>query len=435
MTPHKNPHAPLKLPNALIQEYAKRRPRSSELFARAQQSFPGGQTRSVTHYEPFPSVITAGRGFQLVDADQIEYIDLVNNYTSLVHGNAFGPVASAVSSALTHSSAFASIHPAQIDLAENIIQRVSSINLVRFTNSGSEAAALASRIACRFTGRTEIIIASGGYHGAVAPFADISPDSPLRLVPYNDLEALTHAVSERTAAVFLEPFQGAGGVISGAPAYLQHASNLCHQHGALFVLDEVQSLRNHPGGMQAELDISPDLTLLGKVIGGGFPIGAVGGRAEVLEVTSPYTPSPLTHAGTFNGHIASAIGGLVTLEHLTPDSIHTLNRRANQLQTLIEEAGERSGTDISVTRSGSILNVYRGTAPNNSEEAAGQPAFHAALHLALLLEGVYTATRGMINLSTAIADDLIEELGLKYRRAFDRLASLSHYGEEGFLSR
>lgn len=417
--------SPYALPTDLISEYARSRPQSRAMFERAQTSFPGGQTRSVTHYSPFPSVLKRGNGFVLHDADDIEYIDLVNNYTSLIHGNAFEPVTTSVAKGLAGGSAFASVHSAQIELAEKIVARVESIELLRFTNSGSEASALAARIAQRYTGRSELVVAIGGYHGAVPPFSDPSSEPNVRLVPFNDLEALTSVVSERTAAVFLEPFQGAGGVIPGTPEYLHHAAQVSRQAGALFVLDEVQSLRNSVGGAQNSLGITPDLTLLGKIIGGGFPIGAVGGRADVLDTTSPYSPNPMAHAGTFNGHIASVIAGAVTLDLLDHDTITNLNRRAARLQVVIEDAACRSGLAISVTRAGSILNVYVGDAPATSTEAAQQPAFHAALHIALLLEGVYTATRGMVNLSTVIPDEVIEDLGRRYQAAFSRLAQYS----------
>lgn len=418
------------VPWRLVAEYAASRPRSQSLFERAGRVLPGGQTRSVTYYPPFPSVMADGAGYTLRDVDNHEYIDLLNNYTSLVHGNAFAPVTKAVTRALGRGSAFASIHQAQIELAEKITTRVKSAELVRFTNSGSEASALALRIARRFTGRTELVIASGGYHGAVLPFSDPELAPAVRITPFNDTDALAEAVTERTAAVFLEPFQGAGGVIVGQRDYLNQAQQIAAEHGALFVLDEVQSLRNSLGGTQSELGLHPDLTLLGKVIGGGFPIGVVCGRAELLETMSPLDPHPLSHAGTFNGHVTAAVAGSVTLDYLDRDAITTLNRRAEKLQRTIERAGMNAGVPTSVTRAGSILNVYNGRTPATSTEAMQQPLFHAALHLALMVEGVFTSTRGMINLSTRITDDLIDEVGRRYQAAFDRLATHSVSEEE-----
>lgn len=411
------------IPLDLHEEYASARPRSLAAFDRARRSLPGGQTRSVTHYAPFPTIIETGSGHTLRDLDGNEYLDLVNNYTSLVHGNAFEPVTSAVRDVLGRGTAFAAVHPSQIELAEQLTSRIAAVEQLRFTNSGSEAAALAARIARHFTGRSELIIAAGGYHGAVPPFTETGSDERVRLVPYNDAAALAAAVTDRTAAIFLEPFQGAGGVIVGDPTYLHTAQQLATQHGALFVLDEVQSLRNAPGGVQGELGLTPDLTLLGKVIGGGYPVGAVGGRADVLAVTSPYATNQLSHAGTFNGHLTSMVAGSLTLEHLDPAAISTLNRRAASLAMLIADAGHEAGIPISVARSGSVLNVYRGELPASASEAAAQPDFHAALHLALMLEGIYTSTRGMINLSTAIDDSVVAGLGRGYASAFARLSS------------
>ena len=407
----------------MLDEYESRRPQSQKVFAWARKHLPGGQTRSVTHFDPFPVVLDQGHGYMLRDVDGIEYIDVLNNYTSLVHGNAYGPVRSAVSKVLEAGTAFAAIHTGQIDLARNLEDRLASIDVIRFTNSGSEASALAARIARRFTNRDEVVVAEGGYHGAVPPFSD--NDSAIVRVPYNDIDALEAVLSERTAAVFLEPFQGAGGVIVGQQAYLQAAEVAARNYGALFVLDEVQSLRNAPGGAQEELGLKPDITLLGKVIGGGFPIGAVSGRGEVLEVTSPYQAQPLAHAGTFNGHLASVTAGAITLDHLDSHNIGSMNYRAQRLANLIERGGGQAGLSISVTRSGSIMNVYRGEAPTNAAEAASDSKFHVALHLALLLEGVYSATRGMLNASTVMSDEVIDEIGHRYAKAFTRIAGIA----------
>ena len=411
------------LPQALIDEYSRARPKSRQAFARAALSLPGGQTRSVTHYAPYPSVIVEGSGYTLTDIDGNEYIDVLNNYTSLVHGNAYRPVVEAVARVLDHGTAYASVHPTQIDLAEQIVERISSIELVRFTNSGSEAASLGARIAKHCTGRSEILVAEGGYHGAVPPFSDSDVD--VKKVQYNDLSSLEATISERTAAVFLEPFQGAGGVIPADPEYLRNVQKVAHSHGSLFVLDEVQSLRNHPQGAQTEFSLEPDLTLLGKVIGGGFPIGAVGGKAELLEMTSPYASTPVSHAGTFNGHVASVVAGATTLENLDRRAISTLNQRSKRLALAIEKAGTEAGLDVALSRAGSIMNVYEGQLPQTAAEAARHAPFHAALHISLLLEGVYSAPRGMLNLSTVVTDDVIDELGIRYQSAFERLVSLA----------
>ncbi len=410
----------LGVPQDILREYALSRPVSVEVFSRAQQFLPGGQTRSVTHYAPFPTVIDSAAGSRLVDVDGNEYLDVLNNYTSLVHGNSFGPITERVRSLLSAGVAFASIHREQIGLAERICARLSSAELVRFTNSGSEASALAARMARHITGRRQIVVAEGGYHGSVPPFVAGEPD--VIGVPYNDVQALKSAVTDKTAAVFLEPFLGAGGVIPASGEFLNAAQETAWDKGAIFVLDEVQSLRNALGGVQGELGLSPDLTILGKVIGGGFPIGAVCGRAAVMETTSPFTPGRLEHAGTFNGHLAAVAAGSVSLDHLDVTAIERLNTHGRYLADSIAASANESGVAVAVSRAGSILNVHPVMAPSQAAESGHFLAFRKSLHLCLLLEGIYSAARGMVNLSTALTDDDIDEISGRYRKAFDRLA-------------
>lgn len=402
--------------SSVLEEFRTKNPQSEKSFARAKQVLPGGQTRSVTHYEPFPIILNHGSGGLVVDVDGHEYIDVLNNYTSLVHGHTFAPVVSAVEALLKNGGvAFPSVHEHQIRLAEILSDRIVTAERVRFTNSGSEAAALAARIARHVTGRREIVMAQHGYHGSVPPFSDELQPYVVR-VPYNDLAAIQEVVSERTAAVILEPFQGAAGVIPGDAQYLQATQNAAAKVGALFILDEVQSLRNNYHGVQDELGLSPDLTLLGKIIGGGYPIGAVVGQAAHLEQTSPYITGNLGHSGTFNGHLASVVAGAATLEHLQSDVIKSLNNRSEELQKAIEMAAGEHGLQIQVNRAGSIMNLHPlGNVDNES--------FYSTLHLSLLLEGIYTAPRGLLNLSTVLDEGILRQVAEGYRKAFDRTAA------------
>ena len=188
-------------------------------------------------------------------------------------------------------------------------------------------------------------------------------------------------------------------------------SDLARSHDVLFVLDEVQGLRNGFGGEQGRLGLAPDLTLLGKIIGGGFPIGAVGGRADLLELTvASLTPGYVTHAGTFNGHLAAAVAGAITLRHLDAATIARLNSDAAVLADRILAGAAPAGVPAEVTRAGSIMNVH-----------LGSPAQLADLHLALLVNGVYTTPRGMINLSTALSPADLDEIAAAYATAFTML--------------
>jgi glutamate-1-semialdehyde 2,1-aminomutase len=373
---------------------------------------PGGETRAVTSYPPYPVIIAEGHGARLTDVDGHGYLDLVNNYTAMVHGSAFGPVTDAVAELLPRGFAFASPHPHQVALAELLAARVPSVQRVRFTNSGTEAALLAARIAVRATGRPRLLLFDGAYHGSVAPFLPGAPD--VARVPWNDVDAVAARLGTADhdiAAVFAEPFLGAGGVRPAAPGFLAAVAGLARERDVLFVLDEVQGLRNGSGGEQGRLGLTPDLTLLGKIIGGGFPIGAVGGRADLLELTvASLTPGHVTHAGTFNGHLAAAVAGAMTLRHLDEGAIARLNAAAAALAGRILAGAAAAGVAAEVTRAGSIMNVHLA--------GAGQLA---DLHLALLLNGVYTTPRGMINLSTALSPADLDDIAAAYATAFTML--------------
>jgi glutamate-1-semialdehyde 2,1-aminomutase len=392
-------------------EYTAATGQSAALFERASRVFPGGETRAVTSYPPYPVVVVEAQGARLLDADGRSYLDLVNNYTSLVHGNAFAPVTDAVADLLPHGVAFASPHPHQIQLGERLCSRVASIARVRFTNSGTEASLLAVRIAQRATQRSKIVLFEGAYHGSASALTAGHHD--VVTAPWNDIERATEALATGTvAAVLAEPFLGAGGVRPAAPGFLAALESVARANGTLFVLDEVQALRVGPHGAQDLLGLNPDLTILGKIIGGGFPIGAVGGRADLMDLTvASLTPDHVAHAGTFNGHLAAVVAGRVTLDRLDASAIHQLNEAAATLADRIRAASAAAGIAAELTRAGSILNLH-----------LEDPAHRVPLHLALLLEGVYTTPRGMVNLSTALTEEDLCDIAAAYERALERIA-------------
>jgi glutamate-1-semialdehyde 2,1-aminomutase len=403
---------PLAADGDLIRLYRERTPGSAASFEAARRVLPGGETRAVTSYPPYPVIITEGHGARLTDVDGRVYLDLVNNYTAMVHGSAFGPAVEAVADLLPQGYAFASPHPYQVALAELLAARVPSVQRVRFTNSGTEAALLAARIASRATGRRRLLMFDGAYHGSATLFLPGSSD--VARARWNDLaavETLLARPDHDIAAVFAEPFLGAGGVRPAEPEFLAAVAGVAAERGVLFVLDEVQGLRNGPGGEQGRLGLVPDLTLLGKIIGGGFPIGAVGGRADLLELTvAAMTAGSVTHAGTFNGHLAAAVAGTMTLRYLDEAAITGLNEAAAELDSRIVAGATAAGVPAEVTRAGSIMNVH-----------LGDPGQLADLHIALLLNGVYTTPRGMINLSTALSPGDLDDIAAAYATAFTQV--------------
>lgn len=405
----------------IVQRYAERRPRSKEIFERLREVLPGGETRSVAYYSPFPAVIVEGAGAVIRDADGHEYIDVLNNYTSLVHGHASPAITRAIKRSVATGTAFPAPTPPLLEFTELLARRFTSLERVRLTNSGTEAAMLALRIARAATGRRRILLFEGGYHGTAVPFAGPDPDAVR--VPYNDASAVTRALDSSIAAVFIEPFMGSAGVIPAAPGFVDAVAEAARGAGALTVLDEVQSARNAYHGVQAFLATAPDLVLLGKIIGGGLPIGAVGGREDVMRLTAADSGT-VAHSGTFNGNSASIAAGLASLQALDESRINELNARAKGLAASIEAAGRAAEVPCTVARAGSIMHVHlRRSAPVKSgQDSKKHASFVSSLHLALMDQGVYAAPRGMLNLSTALSDEQILSVGAAYERALAELS-------------
>ena len=300
--------------------------------------------------------------------------------------------------------------PCQLELAEEIIRRVDSIERVRFTNSGAESTMVAAWAARAYTGRAWLVKAIGGYHGCV-PELDRSirdgylppglPEgTPVRAVPFNDVPALKRAVEEvgdALAAIILEPVLGPGGVVPPEPGYLEAARELADRDGALLILDEVITFRLARGGYQQLAGIKPDLTALAKIIGGGFPVGAVGGRAEVMEVFRPGTERGISHSGTFNGNPVTAAAGLRVLELLDDAAYARLDRLGAQLADGLRTAIADAGLAAQVTHVGSLGFVHFTTVPIRDFDSAqtSDTTALAAYHVGLMNRGIFVAPRGM----------------------------------------
>lgn len=427
--------------------YVSRTPASARLAAEAARYLPGGDTRSITWFPPHPLVVEEGRGCELRDVDGNVYLDLLNNYTSLVHGHAHPVVVEAVSRQLLRGTAFAATHEGQMKLARIICQRVASVERVRFCNSGTEAVMVALRLARAFTGRPLIAKAEGGYHGSwdgveasiepeesswgprerpasVPESAGLLPGAvdSVVVVPFNDLAATTailEPLADRLAAVIVEPVAGVAGTIPADPEYLHGLRELTDRLGALLVLDEVISLRLAPGGAQALYGVVPDLTTMGKIVGGGLPVGAFGGREEVMALTEPGRPGFLSHSGTFNGNAATTAAGGAALELLTADECTRLNALGDALRDGIRELGVELGFALTATGLGSLLTIHLvDTPPKTYRDARrADPEAVSLLHLALLNEGIFSARRGMLSLSTPMREEDVERALAAIRRA------------------
>lgn len=398
-------------------------PKSEAEFRRARTSLPGGDTRHVQFYAPFPLALDRGEGPFLWDVDGHRYIDLIYNYTSLVHGNAYPPVVEAATKAVSRGSAWPAPNESQIELGELLVTRLPSVDLVRFVNSGTEAGMLAAQLARIATGRSLIMKSRVGYHGfyddlLAGRYSD-RPDDPFRNRPavtaeFGNATDFERAFSEHgsdLAAVFLEPVAGGGGVATPAPGVLASIIDQAHRVGALVVLDEVITFRLSTGGAQQLWNLKPDITMMGKIIGGGFPIGAIGGSSDLMELFSPLCGPPAApHSGTFNGNPVSTAAGVATLRDLQADDIGRIDALMSRLTQGLTSAAKEVGLPFSIRTQGSLGNIFlMETPPEPSYAPRPDGAAMDEFHRAALRAGVYLSPRGMICTATCLTEEIVDE--------------------------
>ena len=414
--------------SAIEASFRSRTPASAEHAARASAVMPGGDTRAAGHHPPYQLTMTSGAGAHLTDLDGNRYLDLIGNFTSLIHGNAYAPIIEAATAAAASGTNWPARNESAVELAEELCRRVPSIDEVRFTNSGSEATMLAVEIARVFTGRDKFLMARWGYHGS-APWFERGTfgheGGETLLAEFGDPEDFERVLDrhgDEIACVILEPVMGSAGVVVPPDGFLERVAEAAHAAGALVVFDEVITLRLAPGGAQSTSGVTPDLTAMAKIIGGGFPVGAVGGRADLMELCNPFAPK-VFHSGTFNGNPVTTSAGLVSVRHLTSDAITELDRLAERLDTGLSGAAAARGLPFSVRRRGSLLQLYLIETPpaHNPERTDGERA--TLFHLACLNHGVFAAGRGLVALSTVLDDTAIDDAIERMTAAFDDVAA------------
>jgi glutamate-1-semialdehyde 2,1-aminomutase len=400
----------------LLDDYLARTPRSRDLFERATSSLPGGSTRTTVYSAPYPPYAAHGSGLSFTDVDGNIYRDFLGNYTSLILGHAHPAVVAAVEAQVRRGSAFAAPTETEVELAEELRRRVPSIERLRFTSSGTEATMFAIRAARAFTGRPLIAKFDHSYHGTHDLVMASTPGVPDAIggliveLPWGDPDGIEAALRGRggeLAAIIIEPVQGAGGVRAPAPGFLEFVRKLCDRLGALLIFDEIISFRLAPGGAQDVYGIRPDLTTLGKIIAGGYPLAAFGGRADVMAIFDARQGRAVSHGGTFNGNPVAAAAGLATLRELTPDAYERLGALGARLSSRLGARVAADGLDARVVNVGSLFQVFRGEAGAAFAPGAGQPS---ELFLGLLLEGFYLAPRGMGAIPTIATELDIDEL-------------------------
>ncbi|HEY3164870.1 MAG TPA: aminotransferase class III-fold pyridoxal phosphate-dependent enzyme [Candidatus Limnocylindrales bacterium] len=401
---------------SIVDDYLVRTPRSRALFERATGSLPGGSTRTTVFSAPYPPYAEHGAGLAVTDVDGNVYRDFLGNYTSLILGHAHPAVVAAVERQVRCGSAFAAPTETEVLLAEELRRRVPSIERLRFTSSGTEATMFAIRAARAFTGRPLVATFDHSYHGTHDQFMAGTPGVPdaiggLRIeLPWGDPDGIEQALSGRVgelAAIIVEPVQGAGGVRAPEPGFLPYLRALADRVGALLVFDEIISFRIAEGGAQEVYGVRPDLTTLGKIIAGGYPLAAFGGRAVVMEIFDARRVGAVSHGGTFNGNPVAAAAGLATLAELTPGAYRRLDALGGRLEARLTEGIGRDGLGARVARVGSLFQVFAGEGTAAFAPGAGRPA---ELYLGLLLAGFWLAPRGMGAIPTVATETDVDDL-------------------------
>lgn len=421
--------------------YVAANPKSRQRFEAAAGPMPGGNTRTVLHFSPFPLTFAKGEGCWLDDLDGHRYADFLGEYSAGLYGHSNPVIAEAIRTALADGIVLGGPNRYEGELAAEICRRFPSIEQVRFTNSGTEANLLALAAARLATGRQTVMVMEGGYHGGVLYFghhkSEINVAGPWVFGSYNDLEA-TLAVIEREkadlAAVLIEPMMGSGGGICASAEYLQGLREACDRHGIVLIYDEVMTSRMSPGGQQARVGVLPDMTTLGKYLGGGLSFGAFGGRADLMARFDPRRPDAVSHAGTFNNNVLSMAAGLAGLTKvLTEEAQAALTARGEALRDRLNAIAEARGVPIQALGTGSIIGLHfkRGAIrrPQDvwpADELAGelQAELYALLHLSLIAEGCYIARRGYLTLSLPMGEAETEGMADAYDRVLAREGAL-----------
>ena len=405
--------------------YTAANPESRRRHEAATKFMPGGNTRSILFYSPFPLGLASGEAQRVTDLDGHTYTDFLGEYSAGLYGHSHPVILAAIRRALESGVVLGGPNRYEAELAAEICRRFPSMELVRFCNSGTEANLLAISAARVATGRPAIMVFDDAYHGSVFYFAHggspINAPFPWVSARYNDADAAVRVISEnadRLAAVIVEPMQGGAGCIAGDPTFLAALRDACTKHGIVLIFDEVMTSRMSQGGLQSRLGITPDMTTLGKYLGGGLTFGAFGGKAWTMERFDPRRPDAISHAGTFNNNVLAMAAGLAGLkEVLTPEASMALNDRGDRLRDRINAVAERRGMPLQATGVGSIIGLHfhrgpiRSAADVESDDAAREAVrmqLMKLLHLELIARGQYMARRGYMTLSLPMDDSDVD---------------------------
>jgi glutamate-1-semialdehyde 2,1-aminomutase len=430
--------------------------RSADLYARAQKVLPGGVSRNAVLRDPNPVYADRGHGCRITDIEGVTRIDFANNMASLIHGHACPEIIAAVTEQMARGTAFNLATEVEVRYAEHLCSRNASFEKMRFVNSGTEAIMVAIKASRAFTGRAKMAKAEGAYHG-VYDYAEVSqgsspknwgdiahprsvplvhgtPESALNdvlVIPFNDTErslAILDAHRDELACVLLDLMPHRVGLTPATQEFVDAMRDWATRNGSMLVLDEVITFRAGYGGLQERYGVTPDLTALGKVIGGGFPVGAVAGRADVMDVMNPHAERLLfPHSGTFSANPITTCAGLAAMEKFDRAAVARLNALADHAIAGINDAIRATGIGACVTGAGSMFRVHMKAQPPASFRDA-YPTPEETRRLKMMLEhlfdeGFLLINSGSSTLSTPMTESDVDSLVNGMASAFEKIVA------------
>jgi len=427
---------------------------TARLYAEASKYIPGGTSRLHYYFQPFPIYARKGEGCYVTDVEGVKRLDFLNNMTALIHGHGNPGIKKAVAGQLDQGTAFSEPAEAEVHLAKLMVERVKSLEKIRFSNSGTEAVMMAIKLARAFTGRSRIAKFEGFYHGyydyvqvsysstpanwgpadspASVPSSGGLADSVLGdvlVMPFNDQPAVGKLLERHgrsIAALILDPLSNKGGFPLPAEGFFKFLHDITRSYGIVTIYDEVISFRVEIGGAQGKYGGDPDLTTFGKIIGGGLPVGAVGGKAEIMSLLDPTQgPPKIASGGTFSANPLTMAAGLAAMEQMTPPVYTQLNQLGEELRQRSNELFVAVGEPAQLTGDGSLFRFLMTAGPvvdyRSSVRQSAAPERWDQLHLNLLQEGIIVSKEGLGCLSTPIGEAEVDQFIKALERAVARL--------------
>ncbi len=398
--------------------YIRNRPKSAAAFNLSANFMPGGNTRTVLFHNPFPLRIVSGDGCRVIDADGLEYVNLLGEYTAGLFGHNNPVIRKAIDAALDQGLSLSGHNPDEIKLADLVCTRFPSIDKIRFTNSGTEANLLAVSSACYLTQRKKVLVFEGGYHGGLLYFkgGGMPINAPFEYVvgDFNDLSSTTELIqnhADELACILVEPMQGASGCIPASKEFLKLLREASHDIGAILIFDEVMTSRLSNQGAQGLYGVVPDMTTLGKYIGGGMSFGAFGGSDAIMQIFDPRRRDMIPHAGTFNNNTLSMAAGVAAMgEVLTDEVLNQVNSRGDHLRIELNKIAREHETRIQFTGLGSLLAMHTTSSviQSTTDLKDTDDRIMELVFLDLLEQGYYIARRGFIALMLPVGEAEIE---------------------------